>query len=192
MKRYIKSAIADLSTEDLDIRLELARDFNTSPTVLEQLVYDPFAGVRIQVANNPNTPESALKLLAADRNFDVRETVAKREDLSVDILAALVNFSDITILDKVARNKNVTDEILMDMLSRDTKDNDVAYVVSRTEMASSEVLRHIFDTCSEDPCILHRLAKNPNTPEDIIITLADNPDSWVYVPAKKRLGMPII
>ena len=191
MKRYIKSAIADLSTEDLDIRLDLARDSSTSPTVLEQLVYDPFAGVRIQVAKNLNTPESALKLLATDRNFDVRDAVAKREDLSVDILATLANSSDITILDKVARNENVTDEILMDMLSRDTKDNDVAYVVSRTEMASSEVLRHIFDTCPEDVCILRRLAKNPNTPEDILITLADNPDSWVYVPAKKRLGMPI-
>lgn len=191
MKRYIKSAIADLSTEDVAARAEIALDPNTSPAALEQLAHDWYVGVRWHVANNPNTPESALKLLATDQNFGVREIVAKREDLSVDILAALANSSDITILDKVARNKNVTDEILMDMLSRDTKDNDVAYVVSRTEMASSEVLRHIFDTCPEDVCILRRLAKNPNTPEDILITLADNPDSWVYVPAKKRLGMTI-
>jgi hypothetical protein len=194
MKRYIRSAILNLCSESIDIRVAISDDPNADPNYLTALAKDGISDIRIRVAKNPNTPISALKELAADPNFNVRDALSFRKDLPTDVLEILAKsnrIDELAMLDRIARSNNITENILIDTLLRDNKDHDRAYVISRSEKATEKVLRHIFDYCYSDASILHRVAKNPNTPEDVLQKIAQHPDDWACIPAKKRLGMPI-
>lgn len=74
MKRYIKSAVKDLSSEDTRTRSLIALQPN-SPRMFEELANDPDELVRFQVARNKSTPVEILEKLAKDPYKLVRDAV---------------------------------------------------------------------------------------------------------------------
>ena len=65
MKRYIKSAVTDISNEPKEVRVEIARS-SDNESVLAQLSKDSDATVRWWVATNNSTPLDVLSDLTDD------------------------------------------------------------------------------------------------------------------------------
>ena len=188
MKRYIKSAVSNINSEDSDVKDELASDPNTSAFMLKQLALDDSRFIRKAVAENPSTPTEVLKLLVNDKYARVRYAVACNPNATAEILSALINDSDETIRNAITLSPNVTDSILMDLLKNDNKDDDNAFIVARSEKASPETLTYLFNNADHnDTHIMRRLARNTNTPVEILQELANFDTSYVSLPAQHRL-----
>ena len=76
MKRYIKSAVADILREPWQTKQAIASDPNSSPRDLAYLATDSSRWTREKVAYNPNTPLDVLEQLAHDPYSGVRAWVA--------------------------------------------------------------------------------------------------------------------
>lgn len=90
MKRYIKSAIGSLSDEDLDARKEVARS-GVSEQYTDQLISDSNQYVRVEVAKNPNTSPELLTKLANDRSNKVKIAVAGNPNTPPEVLCKIRN-----------------------------------------------------------------------------------------------------
>ena len=88
MKRYIKSAIGSLSDEDLDARKEVARS-DVSEQYTDQLISDSNQYVRVEVAKNPNTSPELLTKLANDRSNKVKIAVAGNPNTPPEVLCKI-------------------------------------------------------------------------------------------------------
>lgn len=89
MSRYIKSAMSDLNSEDIDIRVELAYDTNTDVSILIVLSEDAYPNVRSAVAENPRTPVDILEKLSNDADWGVRRSVAQNPNTPISVLITL-------------------------------------------------------------------------------------------------------
>lgn len=188
MKRYIRSAVKDVTSEEYEDKKEIAESSDTSSYVLKQLATDDNRFIRKAVAENKNTPAEVLKLLVADTYAGVRESVACNPNATAEVLSCLVNDYSETIRNAITLSPNVTDKILMELLKNDNKDNDNAFMVARCEKASPSTLTYIFEHVdSDDYSVMRRLAKNPNTPIEVLRALAEFPEEYVSIPAKNRL-----
>lgn len=188
MKRYIRSAVADVTSEEYDDKMEMAESPDTSSFVLKQLAMDENRFVRRTVAENEVTPAEVLKILVTDSYVGVREAVARNHNATSEVLSGLVNDASQTVRNAVIISPNVTDKILMAFLKNDNKDYDNAFMVARSEKATPEILTYIFEHVShDDPSVMRRLARNPNTPIEIIKELANSDTEYVSIPAKNRL-----
>ena len=82
MKRYIKSAVKDVSDDDVLARINVAQT-TTRPELLGQLSWDYNPSVRESVAENYNTPEEVLQRLTSDSDpwvaNDARATLIDKQ-----------------------------------------------------------------------------------------------------------------
>ena len=188
MKRYIRSAVADVTSEEYGDKMEMAESAETSSYVLKQLATDDNRFIRKAVAENKNTPAEVLKLLVADTYAGVRESVARNPNATAEVLSCLVSDYSEIIRNAIVLSPNVTDKILMELLKNDNKDNDNAFMVARCEKASPTILTYIFEHVdSDDYSVMRRLARNPNTPIEILRALSEFPTEYVSIPAKNHL-----
>lgn len=188
MKRYIKSAVSAVDSEDSDVKNELASDTKTDAYTLKQLALDDSRFIRRTVAENPSTPAEVLKLLVADKYVGVRYAVAKNPNATAEILSALVTDHDETIRNAITLSPNVTDDILMKLLKNDNKDYDNAFIVARCDKASPKTLTYLFNYVDHnDTNTMRRLARNPNTPIEILQELSNFDSTYVSIPAQNRL-----
>ena len=86
MKRYIKSAVADILQQHWTTKQAVAKDPNSSPRDLAYLATDPSRYTRACVAKNPNTPQEVLEMLARDPYYDVRASIMYNPNISNDLL----------------------------------------------------------------------------------------------------------
>lgn len=89
MSRYIKSAMSDLNSEDVDIRVELAYDADADVSMLIALSEDAYPNVRSAVAENPRTPVDVLEKLSNDADWGVRLSVARNLNTPISVLTTL-------------------------------------------------------------------------------------------------------
>ena len=89
MQRYIKSAMSDLNSEDVDIRVELAYDTDIDISTLISLSEDAYPNVRSAVAENPKTPVDILEKLSNDADWGVRRSVAQNPNTPLSVLTML-------------------------------------------------------------------------------------------------------
>lgn len=66
-----------ITKEPVEVRIAKAKDFKSSPGLLEVLSKDAFWFVRDHVASNINTPKHCLEKLAKDFDFRVRSEAQK-------------------------------------------------------------------------------------------------------------------
>ena len=105
MKRYIKSAIYDVTNESLDVQGELARDPNTPaeillkltpkmspyrPNTLESYSYE----LEMWIAHNPNATAEILSTLSNSKAWYVRAAVADNSNTPDDVLKKLTDDDD--------------------------------------------------------------------------------------------------
>ena len=175
MKRYIRSAIMDVTDMDRDSQLELAGSLNTSIDSLMKLALGYFnwsarirATYSLKYIANSSHPErlfegnpdlryemanfceesDILGVLSDDTDMFVRSSVSENEYTAVDTLDKLSHDSDAYVRENVADNPNTPDYTLARL------SNDESFLVRRG------------------------VAKNPNTPQTILVKLSkDENDS---------------
>ena len=96
MKRYIKTAVADVNAEEYDVHHSIASDPNTRPDVLRHLVdlYTdgrPGEPVLYAVAQNPNTPEDCLARLMDIHNYTLTLNLVWNPNLPSSLLDKLAD-----------------------------------------------------------------------------------------------------
>ena len=192
MKRYIKSSVGNLFSEDYEEQAALAESPTSPAYVLEELADSSNTRIRLRVAGNSNTPESALKQLAVDSSNSIRAAVASNPSVSPEVLSQLI--TDIEeVRSTVIASPNVTDEILFQMAkncvnSGTGMQNDDMFEIAKSKKASANTLTYIYEhTDSDDNMQLRRLARNPNTPTPILEILKEYPNSEVSGPASHAL-----
>ena len=120
MKRYIKSAIRDISTEDETTQREVAWAETTRGAELEALVNSPNGDVRGAALGNPNVPLYLLQDAAKSSNPADRYNVARNPSTPSDILEQLSYDWHGQVRCNVANNPNTSTEAL----ERLTQDKD--------------------------------------------------------------------
>ena len=109
--------LRDLAEDKVDeVRINVARNSNTSLDVLAILANDSSAEVRYSVAGNSNTFLDVLASLAKDPSAAVRRSVAYHDNSSEDLLLPLFGDSDpdvrLAALNVVNRRRSVSLEVL--------------------------------------------------------------------------------
>lgn len=153
----------------------IARNPNTSPDVLAQLVKTDSSHIRSTVAANPNTPISVLVALASDNNGYVRSRVARNPNTPPDVLALLAEDDDLDVRQAAACNPFMPLAMLERLASADgVRVRDMA---ARNVTTPPTLLKRLACDIYNDVRIA--VARNPNTPHDALELLASDGCKWV-------------
>ena len=93
-KMLVSNAGDDIESMSVNEALNLAKNKNTSPEILEKLAEDEDKNVRKAVAKNPKTPVDILKKLVEDKKWEVRYEVAENPNTPVEALRKLADDKD--------------------------------------------------------------------------------------------------
>ena len=149
-----------VSKEDINLRVAVADNPQTPSKILATLSHDSDHRICLALAKNTATPQSVLSTLSQSSNLHVRRYA---------ILAKLHSTSEIQFH---PANKNLPPVSLQRKLLRDVK-------------TLSSVLTELAKDLG--PEIRAMVARHPNTPEEVLIHLTEDPYSIVRKEAKKQL-----
>ena len=121
-------AITELSSEDkgeggkhsddeTHVRMVLAGNPHTSPTILGKLAEDENPRIRSRVAENAETPPDTLLRLARDEHADVRVAVSENPKVSLAVMELLSKDSNEDVRMGLAGNPNMPSHILTTLSS---------------------------------------------------------------------------
>lgn len=158
--------------EDRRIRENVARNKNTSASILDKLTENGHTGKHYYglsydlVVQNRNTSTNTLKKLAVFPQF--KRFVAKHENTSTEILEQLSKHKSSQVRQAVSRNKNTSIKTLKRLAT--ARDGMVCMAVmenKNTPRYLSESISRQFAT-HEDIKIRQIIAKNENTPIEVL------------------------
>ena len=201
MKRYIRSAIRDISQEAWGTQDQIAENPNTDARTLARLAEGQNNGALVAVAQHPNTPIEVLRNFVASDKIFLHRAMANSYNTPAEILEELINIRDPYVWEKLAENPNTPSDVLAKLHYEQPEDITYQYIDDRlagnentpeavlidiaancprnniattiAECANSEeALRIIYERFNDYPSIMECVAKNPHTPEDIIEKLA--------------------
>lgn len=124
---------------------------------------------RLAAATDPHTPTDilhALALLPGDHNARVRGAVVAHPAIRPDTLAVLADDPETSVRRTVAGNLNTP----TDVVNRLAFDHEQA--VRAFALTNPNVEIGVLRVCVSDPACAVALAKNPETPADVLVELA--------------------
>lgn len=166
MKKYIKSAVMDLTDEPKDSRILIAIN-SVRPEQLEKLSRDSETDVRIAVAENPNTSVSTLVYLSNDPVYWVRYALLKNPNTPMPLVNSIAKPSGSVSLPWDVYN----------------------YYEKLAKGEDPEILTRVSEFC--DYRVRRFVAENPNTPADVLFDLASDADPGVIEAAIRNPNMPV-
>ena len=157
-KMLVSSTGDDIESMSTDEKINLAKNKNASPEILEKLADDEDANVRYYVAENPKTPADILKKLAReDEESGVRQAVAYNPNTPADILKKLA----------------------------EDKDDDVKWAVAANTKTPVDILKKLAD--DKDDYVKSAVVDNPNAPVEVLKKLAEDEDERIRRIAERAL-----
>lgn len=181
MKIYVNAA-EGLSSKD---RIKIAKN-STDSKELARLAYDNSAKVRVEVARNPNTSAKALEILANDKDLRVLWGVAANLNTPAKSLEILSNDENADVRCGVAANPKTPVKIL-EMLAGD-EDDLVRGNVAKNPNTPPKVLEMLAN--DEDEYVRRCVARNANTPTKVLELLANDRDIAVRAIARSNKNAP--
>jgi len=180
--RFLTDELMEKYSNDSDasIRLEVAKNTNTKVKLLDKLLSDEHPSVRTAAASNPNLTTNFLNNLV------------NRPDLNDEVLHDIEN----SILTGIAKNKN-TSTILLEKIFGEDK-NGCREAIVQNPSAAPALLRQIHEEYINNPYrndyvfIDPFLARNPNTPKDILREFRHVGSSQTYVAENKNTPLDIL
>jgi hypothetical protein len=159
------------------------------PYALAQVVKNGDRHVKISAAHNPKTPISILAQLAEDADAVIRSYVSNNPSLPLDLLLELVRDPDEKVRKSASNNPNLPLDSLLELTldpSVDVRINLVEYRDKR------QVAIPIFAKLANDESEKVRvaIAKNPNTPIEILDQLAQDSSLEVCKALTHNLSTP--
>jgi hypothetical protein len=171
--------------KDSGIRLYLAMNPNTPVQLLELLAQD-------KVAKNPNTPVQFLELLAQAEDKWIRRTIASNPNTPLMLLDQLLNQlaqdENHAIREFVAGHPKTPVSLLLEVTLKLCPQHNPSlsrFLVLLHPLAPYPALGKYY--CSEVWLERYAIAQNPNTPLDILHTLAKDANRIVRAAAKANL-----
>lgn len=194
----------------------IARNEQTPIDVLQQLANHEYYGVRLSVALNPNSTFKILKELANDPDYRVCHAVGSNPHTDVILIENLLAKKDnILLCHSIISNPNTTTSILEKLLSHDRAGirlaaaqkylhrypNRLPKVLEKLAVNSKHYSIRVFALLHHQiiPTFLaenyrsiiwlerYAIAQNPNTPTDILHTLAKDGNRIVRAAAQANL-----
>jgi CheY-like chemotaxis protein len=98
--------------DETHVRMVLAGNPHTAPSILRKLAEDENVRVRSRVAENPDTPEDVLLKLAKDDHTDVRIGVSENSKVSMAVIDLLSKDSSEDVRMGLAGNPNMPVHVL--------------------------------------------------------------------------------
>ena len=188
------------TNKDELVHFHVAGNPNTPSDALRNLAKDKDEIILNSVANNPNTPPDVLKILATNENDHICMLVAKNPNTPPDVLKILLTHKDANIRKEIASSKN------QKLFSEIEEDKEGLNVLNALIKDRSEVVRatlasnHLFSdpkiltlfSTDESEYVRIGVAKNPNTPSDVLQVLARDENGYVRqaaIETLKKLGL---
>ncbi len=156
-------------TGDIEVRVSLAQDRQTTPETLFELASDSSPQVRAAVAARPDAPAEALRPLARDRDRTVRETVAKNPATSQGNLLRLLGDADRWVRWAVATNPSC-DARVRHVMSK-APDKELRGLLAEMPALEPELAAGLINDAS--PEVRERLASHTSDPDVIAALLQD-------------------
>ncbi len=191
-KTPIKILETLLNDEIQEIRQEVAKNNISSVSALESLSEDSDPYVRLDVAQNPLTPHAILEVLSKDHanyngNYFVRQAVASNPNSRVELLQVLANDPDARVRWNVIGNPIFPTMQLIQFFN----DSEVSQTAKQTYCSrldgDPQIFREILTDQSESLVWYQSaLAANPNTPLDILESLASIENDLVWLKLKEN------
>lgn len=160
------------------VRVSVAANPGATVNILTLLAEDQATDVRQEVARNPNTPERLLAKLATDSASIVRQMVAGNPNSPAEVLSSLARGTDGRARERVAANPTTSPEILRDLLHLALRNMDGADLKPENpslpvnDFTKTQLMYSVRGVRTE-------LAKNPNSPPDVLYSLKDDDHSPV-------------
>ncbi len=191
---------------DEKIRCAIARNPNTSISLLEKLVeesfnrifkddeyedYDFYPGedIRAHVSENPKTPPALLEKLMQDESSRVRLAVAQNPNAPASILARLAESRMVELRHAVVRNSHTPASVLEYLAGDSEKDirrsvkqhsnvSDAALLILGVLDDRSGTPSDVLEKLASDPRshVRIKVAEHPKTPQHILEQLIDDAD----------------
>ena len=120
----------------------LARDPDSSPTVLQGLTQRAERPIRAALAGNPSTPAAALALLARDPDPKFRTRLATSASLPAEAAARLATDTCVDVRRQVAGNTSTPSGLLLRLAS--DEDYEVRLRIAKNPSTPADGLRSIF------------------------------------------------
>ena len=166
--------LEELAEDDEDyVRILVAENSNTPPSILEKLALDDDTSVRSGVAVNSNTPSSLLEKLALDDDFVVRYGVAQNNNTPVSLLEKLGNDEEQAVRYWVAQNENTPVSVLEKLAGDEEEDIRQQVVENKsTPVSVLERMGMIKDSTSMENKIIYRITGDGG--EQKLVTITKN------------------
>jgi hypothetical protein len=193
MKIYIKSAIMNISDEDGETRMDIART-SSDPEVLSDLVAmdprhtdtDVYRSIIIALSNPNLSLEDMYKY--ANASWDYKCELAKNPNLPDELLQKLAHDEDIDVQQNCLWNPNLPDADA-ERIVNSIKPDHLTWLANYGGNNPYMLIR--IGTYSTDRRALSAVADNPATPIDTLYLLGTSDEQWVLQSLGTNPSTPI-
>jgi hypothetical protein len=168
----------------------LAKNPITKPHMLESLSKIKDEYVRHHVGSHPNTPPYILMRYAKIKKAFICSGVAENKNLPSEVAWELTKCKDVSTLAKLARNPNAPPDVLDFLAEHKQSDFGILSGVASNKNTNIATIENIAKT-AKGSLMSQALAKNPNTPFSILMSLSKHEETYVRLELAKNPSIPI-
>lgn len=170
--------------------MQAARRPDCPPELLDICSRSPFSEIQRAVLRRPDCPpQTVARLALKERNWQVRSLAIQHPNLPAEVLELLSHAQD--NCDAVTANPKCPSEILVRTAQRWGGDTRVAHNVATHPNTPPELLRTIADKVIIDPDLVRaQVAANPAVPTDYLLQLYGSPDGRIRAGAARNPKLP--
>ncbi|MBE3564608.1 MAG: hypothetical protein IMW90_02650 [Thermogemmatispora sp.] len=163
---------------------------HTALGAIERELLATDASVEVRAAVAPHLPpESAfLRRLAEDEASQVRAAVASHSALPTALSASLARDSALEVVLSLAGNPCLPPKLAEQLCAHSQAM--VRWRIASHPALAPETLRHLASSHRQDRSLLAGLARNPNTPADVLTWLAELDDREIHLALSQQPELP--
>ncbi len=136
------------------------------PQVLIQMAAHPSAKIRAGVARARPCPPEALRILCADPDLEVRRRVALNPNCPPDVLDRLANAPEHQLQEDVLRNRGCPSQTIRRLRQAAAEGLGAALAMARNPNTPPDILADLFDS---DNRVTTLVVANPQCPPDVLV-----------------------
>lgn len=181
MKRYIKSAIKNISDEDFNTQRHVASDPATRVETLRGMADTNDYFMNLDLASNPSTPWDILDKFTDFRHYSshIRAAVASNPSATKEMLYKLMKPGDPIVYKAIAENPITPLDLLEEITHKQSFEfsdfSPAQAAVARNPNATRSMLVYLAGSKNYD--VRAWVARNPNTPDSVLRQLAQD-ERW--------------
>lgn len=166
--------------KDADVRTSVVLNANTPASALDRMVNDPIEKIRVHLIWRKQISVKALTILAGDTSETIRRQIAGNSRLPAGVIEQLARDKIAIVRRRVCDNEKITEKTLIQLAGDESME--VKSAVAMLPKTPATALRLL----AENPGFGPAVAGHPNTPIDLIETLAQSKSFYTRRAVAKR------